>query len=249
MSLRYFVQHSSHPIARLANRSYRAVRRLSVPAPKVLVKPLLWALLTTRSVYHFILRVFYCEPLFKGYLASRGKNFHTGVFLHWVDGVGKIHVGDDVTIDGKWSFTFTSRYVADPTVVIGNDVVIGHGSRFTVGRKITIGDHVKIAGDCSFLDTSGHPTDPDLRRQNLPAPPEKVREIVIGRDVWIGQFSIILPGTRIGDGAVIAAGSVVRGEIPALSIVAGNPAKVVATLSRPETPNQPDEISRTHRLA
>lgn len=55
-----------------------------------------------------------------------------------------------------------------------------------------------------------------------------VKEVVIGDFVWIGADVILLPGTKIGEGAVIQAGSVVHGEIPPLSIAGGNPAKVFA---------------------
>ena len=52
-------------------------------------------------------------------------------------------------------------------------------------------------------------------------------DTVIGNDVWIGQNSLILPGAKIGDGVIIGASSVVGGEIPPYSIVAGNPARLV----------------------
>ena len=51
--------------------------------------------------------------------------------------------------------------------------------------------------------------------------------IVIGNDVWIGTHSVILSGAKINDGAIVAANSVVTGEIPAYAIVAGAPAKVL----------------------
>lgn len=53
------------------------------------------------------------------------------------------------------------------------------------------------------------------------------QSVTIGSDVWIGANAIILPGARIGDGCVIAAGSVVRGEHPPMSILGGVPAKVI----------------------
>ena len=52
-------------------------------------------------------------------------------------------------------------------------------------------------------------------------------DTVVGNDVWIGQNSLILPGAKIGDGVIIGANSVVGGEIPPYSIVAGNPARLV----------------------
>lgn len=52
-------------------------------------------------------------------------------------------------------------------------------------------------------------------------------DVIIGRDVWVGAKCMILPGTVVGDGAIIGAASVVRGKIPAMAIIAGNPAKIV----------------------
>jgi acetyltransferase-like isoleucine patch superfamily enzyme len=52
--------------------------------------------------------------------------------------------------------------------------------------------------------------------------------MVVGRDVWIGARAVLLPGTTIGDGAVIGAGAVVRGSIPSMSVAVGVPARVVS---------------------
>ncbi|MEO1729302.1 MAG: acyltransferase [Pseudomonadota bacterium] len=54
-------------------------------------------------------------------------------------------------------------------------------------------------------------------------------DVIIGADVWAGARAILLPGVTIGDGAIIAAGSVVRQDVPPFAIVAGVPAKVVGT--------------------
>lgn len=63
-------------------------------------------------------------------------------------------------------------------------------------------------------------------------------DVTIGRDVWIGAKCMILPGTIIGDGAIVAAGSVVRGTIPKMAIVGGNPAVVIGQRSSPDTAHQ-----------
>jgi virginiamycin A acetyltransferase len=59
-------------------------------------------------------------------------------------------------------------------------------------------------------------------------------DTVIGNDVWIGQGARILPGARIGDGVIVGAGAVVAGEVPAYSIVAGNPARIVRPRFAPD---------------
>lgn len=233
MSFYRYLQMSEDPAPRLARNMIRGLRNFSVPAPKILFTPILGLVVSLRSVYYFICRVFYAEPLFKAYCKSYGKRVRTGVFLHWINGKGDIILGDNVLIDGKCSFAFTQRYTPNPTLQLGDYSEVGNGCAFVVARGITIGKHTRISFNTKIFDTSGHPIEADLRRQNKPAHPGDVRPVVIGDDVWVGQQCIIFPGTRIGDGSVISAGSVVRGKIPPYSLVAGNPAKVLATLPRP----------------
>jgi acetyltransferase-like isoleucine patch superfamily enzyme len=57
--------------------------------------------------------------------------------------------------------------------------------------------------------------------------------VTIGDDVWIGKDCIIFPGVRIGDCAIVSAGSVVRRHVPPYAVVAGNPAQVIFKLPRP----------------
>lgn len=58
--------------------------------------------------------------------------------------------------------------------------------------------------------------------------PMREADIVIGTDVWIATRAVILPSTHIGDGAIVAANSVVKGVVPPMAIVARSPAKVVS---------------------
>lgn len=64
-------------------------------------------------------------------------------------------------------------------------------------------------------------------KEGRPSLPGPGADTIVGNDVWIGQGARILPGCCIGDGVIIGAGSVVGGSVPAYTIVAGNPAKVV----------------------
>lgn len=56
---------------------------------------------------------------------------------------------------------------------------------------------------------------------------EALKRVSIGNDVWIGRSAIVLPGVRIGDGAVVGAGAVVTKAVPAYAVVAGNPARLL----------------------
>jgi acetyltransferase-like isoleucine patch superfamily enzyme len=236
---------SDTPLARMARRVYWGVRNLSVPAPRVVVKPLLWIFLAVRSLFYFVKRVFICEPLFKAYCKSYGRNLHTDVYIHWVQGKGDIIIGDDVAVDGKCAFTFTHRFSDRPTIVIGNHTRIHHGCSFTVGKQIMIGDHCLLAGGVRMADSNGHPTDPEARLAGSPPRPEDIRPVTIGSNVWIGTEAVILPGVTIGDGSIVATRAVVRSDVAPYTIVAGNPARQVATLRHPraEASARPDAVA------
>jgi acetyltransferase-like isoleucine patch superfamily enzyme len=225
---------SVHPLAKTARRYYRAVLNFSLPAPRLIFKPLLWLVLACRQAWFFVYRVFVCEPLFKAYCAQVGANFHTGVFLHWVTGEGNLVIGNQVTIDGKCSFMFAARFAENPTLAIGDNTGIGHACSFTVGESIVIGRDCRIAGGVAMFDSPGHPLDPAKRRAGLPANPDDVRPIRIGDNVWIGTGAVIFPGVTIGENSVVSAGAVVLNDVPANLLVAGNPArKLLALKAKP----------------
>jgi acetyltransferase-like isoleucine patch superfamily enzyme len=241
-SYRRYLATSDKPVPRAIRWLYRLQFRVHVPAPRIVVKPMLMIYLGLRYVVFFIRRVFIAEPLFKAYCTRYGRNLRTGIFIHWIQGKGEIIIGDDVLLDGKSSFQFASRFVDRPVLEIGSGSGIGHGCSFTVGKRITIGRNCGITSGCLFMDTSGHPVVATSRiidqAQNKWAPPsdDDVQEVTIGDNVWVGRRSIIFPGVTIGEGSIISAGSVVRIKvIPPYSLVAGNPAKVICRL--PDAPN------------
>ena len=91
---------------------------------------------------------------------------------------------------------------------------------------ITFGDNVMAGPNVTFT-TATHPTDPTLRLKGV----EYAAPITVGNNVWFGSNIVVLPGVNIGDGAVIGAGSVVTKNVPAYTVVVGNPAKVLKTLT------------------
>lgn len=224
---------SDHPAAKAARRLYWGVMTFTLPAPKLVFKPLLFTYIVLRGAFYFLKRVFVCEPFFKAYCKRYGRGVRTGVFIHWVQGDGNIVLGNKILVDGKCNFIFASRYSQAPTLEVGDGTFIGHECGFTVGRKISIGKHCLISSQVWMFDTSGHPTDPALRLANAPTPEDKVRPIVIEDNVWVGSRSIIFPGVTIGEGSVVSAASLVRDDVPPYTLVAGNPARVVASLQRP----------------
>ncbi|MBW1959484.1 MAG: hypothetical protein JRI63_13340 [Deltaproteobacteria bacterium] len=140
-------------------------------------------------------------------------------------------MGDRVVISGNVTFITSYKVNPNPIVEIGDDVYIGHATVFSSADKIKIGDRVLIAMGAQFYDNNNHPLDPQARAEKKPVEKENVAPVTIEDDVWIGANAVILKGVTIGKGSIIALASVVSKDVPPMSIVAGNPAKVVKKIS------------------
>jgi len=109
------------------------------------------------------------------------------------------------------------------SIVLGTDIRINRGCTIVSYASITIGDFAIIGEYVTIRDANhGMQTHEPMRYQ-----PHVSEPIVIGGDVWIGRGACILPGVRIGNGAVIGANSVVTRDIPEFAIAAGMPAQVI----------------------
>jgi acetyltransferase-like isoleucine patch superfamily enzyme len=231
-----FAARSPHPIARAARKLYRTFDVVSLPAPRLYVKPLLWVFLAFRALnlaYGFAYRLLVCEPLLKARCARYGRRVRTGRFVHRIIGEGDVILGDDVFLDGRSAIIFASRFADRPTFIVGDRSGISHGGSFTVAKRITIGRDCRIAKEVCMVDSSGHSSDPARRLAGLPPATAEVRPITIGDNVWIGRGALVLPGVTIGEGSVVSARAVVMGDVPPYTLVAGNPARSVLALARP----------------
>ncbi len=173
-------------------------------------------------------RFFWNEPLFRSQCEAVGPGLRMEE-LPYLQGRGRIVLGAGVRLSGKPSMSF-GRPAADgtpPELIIGDGTFIGHACGFNVGRSVRIGCHCLFATGVLVYDLDGHPLDAASRRAGEPTPPEAVRPVVIGDDVWVGSGAMILKGVTVGDRAVVAARAVVTRDVPADAIVAGNPARIV----------------------
>ena len=110
------------------------------------------------------------------------------------------------------------------SISLGNYILISPGTSIRSAESIDIGDSTMIASDVVITDSDWHGI---YDRTDYVATPKPVK---IHKNVWIGERSIILKGTQIGENSIIGAGSVVHGDIPPNSVYAGNPAKEVKKL-------------------
>jgi acetyltransferase-like isoleucine patch superfamily enzyme len=174
-------------------------------------------------------RFFWYEPLFRSQCDSVGPGLCMDT-LPYINGKGRIVLGERVRLGGKIDIIFSNR-LYEPELIVGDDTFIGHACSINAARSVRIGRHCLIAGSVRLADFDGHPIDADRRRGKEPTPPEGIRPIVIGDDVWIGSSALILKGVTVGDRSIVAAGAVVTRDVPSDVVVAGNPARVVKHLA------------------
>jgi acetyltransferase-like isoleucine patch superfamily enzyme len=152
---------------------------------------------------------------------------------------------DAVTIGDGASTYLGTMFDVGPRgkVTLGNYTLV-HGARIICESAITIDDYALVSWNVVMMDSYRVPTDPDLRRplvQRVPGlQPRRLDNEVpalpihVGRGAWLGFDSCLLPGVRIGEGAVVGARSVVDADVEPFTIVAGNPARLVRRLTAEE---------------
>jgi acetyltransferase-like isoleucine patch superfamily enzyme len=145
------------------------------------------------------------------------------------------------------SAVFGEHSLIDGTVEVYDQGVLTTGANFFLGRsrvycahRVTIGNYVLVSDNVSIMDSDLHPIRASQRRAaadqwakgvfpdvyaDTPGSP-----VVIDDDVWIGFGASILKGVHIGQGAIIGAGSLVNCDVPAWTVVAGQPARPIRTL-------------------
>jgi len=172
---------------------YRAVETVTPTLVKALTKKIYW------RGRRFFERVRYIET---GRFVEFGHRFRFSRAASFRAHVGERTIAEDFNV---WNAKYGDIVVGSHCWFGLNNVVMGP---VEIGDRLSTGPFVSILG----------PRHPTLEHVDL-----KRIQTVIGSDVWISTGSIILFGTRIGDGAVISAGSVVSGDVPAGSVFIQQP--------------------------
>ena len=179
--------------------------------------------------------------LYTGYYARQFKSIGKATIIkpsfRFVCGLQYISIGSNSVIGKEVELTAWDNYKGQqfkPEIIIGdgssiqsyahvtaiNSICIGNGVR--IGPNVLITDNAHGASVAELLDTA-----PNLRPLSSKGP------VVIEDNVWIGTKASIMPGVRIGKGAIIAANSVVTHDIPSYCVAAGVPAKVIKIIREP----------------
>lgn len=129
----------------------------------------------------------------------------------------KFSLGDYSVVE---SFSCINNAVGD--VIIGDHTRVGLHN--TIIGPVTIGNHVNLAQGITVTALNHNFSDPGKKidEQGISTTP-----VTIGDDVWIGANAVVLPGVKIGNHSVVAAGAVVTKDVPPHSLVAGVPAKKI----------------------
>lgn len=160
---------------------------------------------STACIYNFLLE--------KAAITIGEYSYIRGELLVFAHG-GKISMGDYCYVGEG------TRIWSSASIQIGNRVLISHNVNIFDSDTHPIDDPVARHEQFKAIITTGHPSQIDLHEQ----------PVVIEDDVLICCQSVILKGVTIGEGAVVAAGSIVTKDVPPYTLVAGNPARPIRKL-------------------
>jgi acetyltransferase-like isoleucine patch superfamily enzyme len=210
--------------------------RAGLPVPRI-VRPLIRALyrggVAIHEAWPVVLKWVWVEPVMRSVCERVGRGFRAER-LPYLRGRGRLWLGDDVRLSGRSCFYFMRGPAGTPEIRIGDGVFIGNGCTLSAAERIEVGPRCLIAPGVRIHDNDGHPLDAAQRMAGLPMGPDSIRPVVIEEGVWLAAQAVVLKGVRIGARSVVGAGAVVTDDVPADSVVAGNPARVVKPL-RAET--------------
>jgi acetyltransferase-like isoleucine patch superfamily enzyme len=147
------------------------------------------------------------------------------------EGKGIVSIGDNCAFGYKLggfnrrgSVELQARY-SNSRIVIGNNVLTNNNVFICAANSVIIGDYSLIGQNVIMMDHEAHDISPEKRRLV-----GEIGEIIIGKNVWIGNNVSILKNSKIGNNSIIATGAVVCGVFPDNVIIGGIPAKIIKSI-------------------
>ncbi|MCJ8268147.1 MAG: acyltransferase [Psychrosphaera sp.] len=232
-SAKHWLKAGNTPLSRLLYQCAWQMLHFELPQMKILSKPLLIIHLAVTRTIQTVLRVCYWTPLFKASLEGNAKQLYLYGGLPYISGPLKIRVGERSRISGQTTFSGRIVQRADnqqPKLTIGTNVDIGWQTTIAVGTEVFIGNNVRIAGRALLAGYPGHPVNAEDRAAGKPDLDGQIGDIVREDDVWLATGVSVMAGVRIGQGTIVAAGSVVTHDLPPGVLAGGIPAKVIKSL-------------------
>jgi acetyltransferase-like isoleucine patch superfamily enzyme len=189
------------------------------------------ALVTQRWAERFLLPQFDAvgaEPRFSGphYIHLQGRNIRVGDHFH---AFGARHDPLSLAVDPYDGGNGSGE------IVIGDYCVLSPGVRIRSASSVRIGDNCMLAERCYVTDADWH----DVYHRIYPGKTSPVR---IGNNVWLADSVTVCKGVEIGDNSVVGAASVVTKDVPANTIVAGNPARPIGEIDPHEPSSRREHL-------
>lgn len=183
------------------------------------------------KIYHLVIYsiITYIERL---YLLLIGINIKGGKFYGWCSFYRRNGSTIKIGRNAKFNYSHWSNHIGlnhrciistmvqDALLIIGENLGMSSSS-ITCFKRIEIGNNVRIGANCVIADGDFHLEDP---RVGAPKP------ITIKDNVWLGYGVIVMKGVTIGENSIIGMNSIVTSDIPANSVAAGVPARVIKTV-------------------
>lgn len=218
------IRTKSTPFNAFLHDLYRSTQKINISIPMSIAGFLYSERLLRHEFWHWFTNKFYYEALLRYRCTRVGRNLKTDGDIPLIIGSGSVIIGDNVKIGNRCAWILTPNLYDNPMLIIGDNTTINYQVGISVECKVEIGNNCLIAGETMIFDNNSHALYSSNRRKMSE---DDVAPIRIEDNVWIGMRSLILKGVTIGNGAVVAAGSVVTKDVPSLTLVGGNPARVI----------------------
>jgi len=223
--------------------------RVVLPAGEAIGGLLFYGRPLIANAFGVLMQALVREPAFRYRCAHVGRRLRLYGPAPHIMGDGQIDIGEGVEFNVNTVLLVGLGLRAPARLSVGNDVRFGPDNMIVAANDVRIGDHCRTGPGVKIYDTDLHALDPDRRRQNYGTIEHAATAAVrIEDDVWIGANAVILKGVTLHRGAIVGAAAVVADDVPAMTVVAGNPARIIRQLETPAA-DEPQAVGVNARTA